>query len=153
MGKSGKNFPEETGNGKAYLGGITDDKFDPNEVITFENKNNRGASNQWLGFSDRIFANEWLKIEFWIKFVDIIPPKSGNFGIKVYGILHNDWVDDCTVNDWCEVSLEIQNRNSGDGDHVLLIFDSVTQKHTVRIARFGITIGKGVYKGTYNLTN
>ena len=144
FGKTGKNFPEETSNGKVFLGGIiTDDKFDPDEIITFENTAGRSAPNQWLGFSDRAFANEKLKIEFWIKFVDTIPPKVPGFGMKIYNIMYNDWLDDCVANEWCEVSLDVQNVNSGDGDHVLLIFDAINQLQTVRIAQFTITVGQG----------
>ena len=101
------------------------------------------AGGQWFGFRDRIFANKILKIEFWIKFVGSVPPKGGNFGMKVYGVLYDSWISTCSANLWCKVSMTVKNRNSGDGDHVILIFDSINRKQVIRVAQFKISVLKG----------
>ena len=95
---------------------------------------------QWLGWQDRVFANQILHISFWIKFVKRIPVQSENFGMKVYGQVYNDWVRECKVNQWCFVEMEELCRGSGDGNHVIMIFDSINHKQRVRISQFKIDL-------------
>ena len=137
---SGNSFPKAYGVGKFYIGNVEDDKFTANEIITYENIKGTTGGNQWFGWRNSLFSNKKLQITFWIKFVDSVPKQSGNFGIKVYGALFNDFVKRCQPNKWCFVEKTTVCRASGDGNHVLLIFDSISHKQTIRISQFQIKI-------------
>ena len=139
MGK-GSSFPQTNGVGKFYIGNVEDDKFTANEIITYENTEGRSGGMQWFGWKNNLFSRQKLRITFWIKFVDSVPKQSGNFGIKVYGALFNDFVKQCQPNKWCFVEKTTVCRASGDGNHVLLIFDSINHKQTVRISQVQIQI-------------
>ena len=139
MGK-GSSFPQTSGVGKFYVGNVKDDKFTGNEIITYENTEGKTGGNQWFGWRNGLFSRQKLRITFWIKFVDRVPKQSSNFGIKVYGALSNDFVKQCKPNKWCFVEKTTVCPASGDGNHVLLIFDSINHKQTVRISQAQIQI-------------
>ena len=133
-------FPQINGVGKMYIGNVQDDMFKPGEIITWENTAGRQGPWQWFGWQDRLFANKYLRISFWIKFLGQVPSRSGNFGMKVYGQVYNDWVSRCKVNEWCFVKMEKLCRNSGDGHHVILIFDSINHRQVVRVSQLKIDV-------------
>ncbi|XP_066910072.1 uncharacterized protein [Clytia hemisphaerica] len=135
-----EGFPQTYGVGKTYVGDVQDEVFRANEIITWENTAGRSGPYQWLGFSSSVFANKQLHIEFWIKFVASVPNRSNNFGMKVYGVVYNSWVDDCQKDEWCKVSLNIKCRSNGY--YVILIFDSINRRQVVRITHFTLTILK-----------
>ena len=139
-------FPQTYGVGKMYAGSVRDNKFKPEDIISWANYWDRSGPLQWLGWQSKIFSGEKLRISFWIKFVYRVPAPSGNFGIKVYGMVYNDFVKRCKANVWCYVEKTIQCKSSGDGNHVILIFDSIRHTQVVRISMLQVQILKGNIK-------
>ena len=86
---------------------------------------------QWCGWRVHCPKTWWMRVSCWIKFIDAVPPPSGNFGLKLHGAVCNDWVRGCRADEWHFVSAT-RRCSGGDGNHVLLIFDSITQPVTVR---------------------
>ena len=123
-----------------YIRNVNDNKFKPGEIITYENTAGRSNAYQWIGWQDRMFANQNLRISFWIKFEGRVPARGSNFGMKVYGRVYNEWVSKCKPNKWCWVQMEKLCANSGDGDHVILIFDSISHRQVVRISQLKVEI-------------
>lgn len=61
--------------------------------ITWENVIGKPSIFQWLGWkSTSLFANKILRVSFFVKFDGRVPEAEGNFGIKVFGVIYNDWV-------------------------------------------------------------
>ena len=139
MGES-NGFPQTKGVGKMYIGNVNNEKFPPEDIITWENTAGTTGGFQWFGWREESFANQNLRISFWIKFLGTIPPRSANFGIKVYNVVYDNWVETCKVDEWCFVEIEMLCGSSGDDYHVLMIFDSINQKQVVRISQFKIDI-------------
>ena len=61
-------------------------------------------------------------------------------GMKVYGKIHNKWVSKCRANKWCYVLVATRCASSGDGNHVILIFDSINQHKTIKVSQFQVQI-------------
>ena len=81
-----------------------------------------------------------MRIEFWIKFIERIPPTTSDFGLKVFDEFYNDWLEDCKSNEWYHFSKGIQTSDSGKEYSILLTFNSVFAKQVVRIADFQVTV-------------
>eukprot|EP00551_Chaetoceros_affinis_P006998 CAMPEP_0203684940 /NCGR_PEP_ID=MMETSP0090-20130426/48292_1 /ASSEMBLY_ACC=CAM_ASM_001088 /TAXON_ID=426623 /ORGANISM="Chaetoceros affinis, Strain CCMP159" /LENGTH=205 /DNA_ID=CAMNT_0050554123 /DNA_START=1947 /DNA_END=2567 /DNA_ORIENTATION=- len=119
---------------------------------------------QWSGWRMAIPNHLWMKVSCWVKFVSVndadaggddddddddddkqtqkqayIPPPSGNFGLKLHGRLDNSWVKDCRPNTWTHIS-SVARATGGDGNHILLIFDSIREKVVVRFADLRLQI-------------
>ena len=62
---------------------------------------------KWRGWHfDRMLPNvSHFRFSFWIKFQTPIPPLSHNFGIKIQGELHNDWIKKCVKDEWFFVDI------------------------------------------------
>ena len=60
-----------------------------------------------------------------IKFVDSVPPPSGNFGLKMFGQVCNDWLKDCRPDEWCSIEACVGVIPNHDGNWCLLIFDTM----------------------------
>ena len=133
-------FPQTKGVGKMDVGGVTDDKFRSDDIITWSNTKGVAGPYQWLGWQDARFSGKVLKYSFWIKFVGSMPAASGNFGMKVYGVLYNDFLKGCSANEWCYVEKTVKCAAIGDSNHVILIFDSIPHKQTVHISKFQVQI-------------
>ena len=54
----------------------------------------------------------WIRMSVYIKFVEKVPPRSGNFGFKIQGAIHNAWVDKCKPNEWTYVTASGRSRVS-----------------------------------------
>jgi len=150
MGKFA-DFPRNEGVGRMYVGDVEDveEKFPAEEVITWENTYGCAGGNQWVGWEDVAFANQKLRVTCWVKFVEKVPEPSHNFGIKVYGVLYNNWLKECTPDTWHYVERTVKCRRSGgdegggrhgDGNYVVLIFDSIQHTQTVRMSQFNVEI-------------
>ena len=99
----------------------------------------KGQKNgQWTGWQTAIPAGKWVQMSAWIKFVATVPRAGGNFGFKIQGQLINDWVATCEADRWCLVSAVTKSNPGGDGNHNLLIFDTVPGPQTVLVA--GVTM-------------
>ena len=133
-------FPQTKGVGKMVVGGVKDDKFRSEDIITWSNTKGVVGPYQWFGWQDAMFSGKMLKYSFWIKFVNSVPAVSGNFGMKVYGMVHNDFLKGCSANEWCYVEKTVKCAASGDGNHVILIFDSIARKQKVHISKFQVQI-------------
>jgi hypothetical protein len=131
-------FPQVNGVGKMYLGHVNDNRFNPHDIITWQNFQGKPGPWQWLGWQSTKFAGKKLRISFWMKFVRRVPARSGNFGLKVYGLLINDFVRVCRADKWCYVERTVVCPLRGDYNHVLLIFDSINHKQMVRISQFKV---------------
>ena len=66
-------------------------------------------------------------------FVGSVPEPSINLGFKMFGQNVNDWLSDCQPDEWCTVESMVQVTPGGDGDHCLLIFDSMDGPRQVYI--------------------
>jgi hypothetical protein len=102
QGKSGRKFDL----GKIKL---TKDEGDTVFVLGYENRqcdDGEQKNCEWGSWRKSFPAGHWLKVSFWIKFSGSVPPISKNFGVKLHGKLHNDWLQgECTANEWSFVSV------------------------------------------------
>lgn len=88
-----------------------------------------GGGGQWCGwqFNSSPSGDKWLRMSAWVKFIDSVPPASGNYGFKIQGNVNNGWVSEMVPNEWKWVSQVSQVVPGGDGNHDIYIFDSVGQ--------------------------
>ena len=82
-----------------------------------------GAS-QWVGWQSSTFANRQFRTTFQAKFLST-RTDTGNDGFKVYGEFHDQWLKDVRQQVGIYVSADVVATvpNTGDGFHILLIFD------------------------------
>ena len=85
-------FPQTNSIGKMHIGTDEHIEFKKDDIIIWENTAGKSGMYQWFGWQDKVFANQGLRISFWIKFVGQVPSPSWNFGVKIYGAVYNDWV-------------------------------------------------------------
>merc|ERR1711972_283405 len=85
---------------------------------------------QWVGWRDSGFAGRKVQVSFDVKFAK--KPNKGHYGMKFYGKLVNDWVDDAKVGEWKSVTIDEVMPRHDDGDHVIFIFDGVKVDLEVR---------------------
>jgi len=78
---------------------------------------------QWLGWKHTDFGGKKVKVSFDVNFST--KPTTGNYGVRLFGNLHNDWVDEATNGEWYHVEIEEILPKFGDSYHVLLAFDGV----------------------------
>ena len=140
-------FPQTNGVGKMYVGSVTDEKFHSGDIITWENTHGKSGPWQWLGWQSEIFANETLRISFWIKFVDRVPDRSNNFGIEVCGgVKYNEFVDKCKANIWYYVEKEVKCGSSGGDENVRLWFNSISHTQKIHLSMLQVDILRGNFK-------
>jgi hypothetical protein len=60
--------------------------------------------------------------------------------MKFYGVVVNDFMDDCHSDKWMHVTKNIKLGASGDAYHVILIFDSIAEKQKVAIANMKLDV-------------
>ncbi len=94
---------------------------------------------QWSGWQKHIPHHLWMRVSCWIKFVGMVPPPSGNFGLKLHGKLDNSFLKNCSPDTWEYVS-SVGKATGGDGNHIILIFDSVREKTTIRFTELRLEI-------------
>jgi len=104
-------------------------------------KGHQGPSGmQWCGWRFHVAHGHWLRMSCWIKFVDRIPPPSGNFGVKIQGQVDNSWVRECQPDVWKYISVVKPSNPGGDDNHHLLIFDSIHGPQEVRFAALTLEV-------------
>jgi hypothetical protein len=59
-----------------------------------------------------------------MRFEAVVPPASNNFGLKLHGTTHNDFVAHVRPDEWTYVSA-VGPATGGDDGHILLIFDEM----------------------------
>ena len=98
-----------------------------------------GGPWQWSGFQKHIPHNLWIKVSCWIKFVGQVPPPSGNFGLKLHGRVDNSFLKKCRPDTWEYIS-SVAKATGGDGNHILLIFDSIHEGITIRFTELKLEV-------------
>lgn len=88
----------------------------------------------WFGQRVTVCKGDHITFSVWIKFIDTVPPKSSNFGLKHHGDpdhsavgdppIFNDFVDGASANEWMHVTKTWISDYSFN-DNLLLIFDTV----------------------------
>jgi len=81
---------------------------------------------QWFGWGSNDFGYKKVKVSFDVNFAVKPEPGQGHYGMKFFGNLVNDWVDEAVVGEWKHVELEYDLPLWGDGQNILMIFDSVS---------------------------
>ena len=77
------------GVGKFYRGNVNDDKFQPNEIITWENtQGSSGNSLQWIGWQDRYAFHIHFERICYLQQRYNVTPKFGNALFSCSCILH-----------------------------------------------------------------
>lgn len=104
-------------------------------------KKNRTGSGlwQWSGWQKPIPSHLWIRLSCWIKFVGEVPAPSSNFGLKLHGRLDNSWVKNCRPNTWKHIT-SVGPAMGGDGNHILLIFDSIQKRTVIRFTELRLEI-------------
>merc|ERR1712127_525138 len=79
---------------------------------------------QWIGWKDESLGGKNIQVKFKVKFDT--KPTGGHYGMKFFGKLVNDWVDEAPIGEWHNVILNETLRTHGDGYHIIMIFDNVS---------------------------
>ena len=138
--KSYPKTPRQDNVGKIYMQKETiNDQV--RKVFVWENLAGKGGHHQWLGFKSSHFANKILHIVAHIKFEERIPPASSNFGLKVCGKVHNDFLKRCQPDSWCLIKEDVACKKGGDS-YVILIFNTVVRKGQ-KVKIYGMKVHKG----------
>jgi len=97
---------------------------------------------QWVGWRMQVPTGKIAKMACYIKFVGAIPDRTDNFGMKFQGQLHNEWVDKTRLrpDHWHHVTATSTTTLGGDGNHFLLIFDSVPGPAQIQIGGLRLEI-------------
>ena len=108
----------------------------PGNVVITEYRQARGGREpwQWCGWQQPVPEGLWLRMSVWIHFEGSVPGRSGNFGLKIHGDVRNSWLDDLRADTWRQVCEVAPSRPGGDGNHLLLIFDSAPGPFVARFA-------------------
>ena len=107
--------------------------FKPGGSLSYSYDNNEQAwrlttggsgSGQWIGWQSATFANREFRATFEAKFL-AARTDTNNDGFKVYGQFHDQWLKDASQNvgTWVSADVVATVPSSGDGNHILLIFD------------------------------
>jgi len=96
-----------------------------------------GRGGQWYGW--QVASGSRFKLTCWIKFLERVPPPSGNFGLKIHGRVDNSWLARAVPDKWTKISTEGACTH-GDANWILLIFDSVQEPQTVRFSGLAVEI-------------
>lgn len=90
---------------------------------------------KWRGWHQKDYVEgiTHVRMNFWIRFDSVVPPVSQNFGCKIHGMIHNNWVHECQRGQWHWVSV-VEEQTMEDVGHCLVIFDTVAQSVDVKIA-------------------
>lgn len=103
-------------------------------------KNETGSGPwQWSGWQKSIPRHLWIRLSCWIKFVGEVPAPSSNFGLKLHGRVDNSWVRNCRANTWEYIS-SVAQATGGDGNHIILIFDSIRERTVIRFTELRLEV-------------
>lgn len=142
---SSQGLPHSAGVGMIYPGRIFDKMFRSNEIFTWRNTGGKSGPHQWFGWSvgPLHFASKILRIGFGIKFEKRVPELSLDFGIRVHGVLYNEWIKNCTKDEWCFVNKVIycQQRSGHDGI-AMLVFNSINHTQTIHVGKLRVVVIK-----------
>jgi len=124
------------GVGRFTIGHSGDTKFNSADIIVWQNTAGVAGSFQWIGWSNADILYKTITVSVWLKFLAQVPSAKDDFGLKVYGVTHNDFTKDCRPNVWCFCSVMVNLQSYGDNNYILLIFDSVNHHQIVLVSEF-----------------
>ena len=133
----GTGFPESDEIGKMYRGNVEDHNFSSEDIITWQNVAGKNGKLQILGYYHSKFVHTVISIMFWINFLQKVPRRRHNLGVRANGETHNDWISNCKPDEWFRVEIEEQN---GNYKHISIMFNGIDQIQTVRIAEFKVSV-------------
>lgn len=126
--------------GRFSIGYGNDNLFKSSDIAVYENTAGKSGVFQWLGWITGAFTNQVIKVSVWLKFIDHVPKKSSNFGIKIYNQLFNEFVDTCRPNVWCKASAVAKYPPFGDQGAIIVIFDSINHTQKVLITQLKLEV-------------
>ena len=85
--------------------------------VTTRNK----SSKQWFGWKSDDFGHKKVIVSFDIKFPEI--PTGQYSGLKLFGELENDWMDEAPLDEWHHVEVEYELPKDGDNEIIRLTFN------------------------------
>lgn len=71
--------------------------------------------------------------------------------MKIQGNVINGYFDQCTSDEWCDVTATA-NATGGDGNHIILIFDTMAGPHTVDVRDYSCDIYEGQTEAGWSVT-
>jgi len=77
---------------------------------------------QWIGWQDEHLAYKNVKVTFDVKFTTK-PTIGNNYGMKFFGKIVKEWVDEAEVGVWHRVELKELLPRNGDNYHIIMTFD------------------------------
>lgn len=109
-----------------------------NDVLHFIRSGVSGTvGNQWIGY--QIFRNRVNTLKFQIKFINFVPKLHQNVGLKIHlpVSVSNDWLENCKVDQWCDVQFQITQISSEYlSDLAILIFDDAEPNTEFELKNF-----------------
>lgn len=107
--------------------------FATDNIILYVKDTSERISSQWIGWQNLTFSGKIIKVTVQLKFPIPKLNLTEEFGIKVCGVMHNRFLADCKMNEWCFGA--IIQRCSATGYnvyfHILLMFDGM--QHTIEV--------------------
>ena len=116
-----------------WIGSDTITSGEVQKVIIWQNTEGKVGAGQWLGLRSTKNADKDHRVQAWIKFIKQVPSPSYNFGVKVCGRFYNDFLAYCVADKWCRISQMVHCKAGGDGNAIILIFDSIPHQQMVKI--------------------
>jgi hypothetical protein len=107
--------------------------------IAWSNTGGVAGRLQWIGWKNVKSEKKVLIVSVWLMFLSQVPPISDNtpnYGLKVYGVVYNKFINSCQPNNWCFGSVTVQPNSHVNGSNILLIFNSVNQHQIVLVSHF-----------------
>ena len=100
---------------------------------------------QFFGYQDPTLAAKDVLVRVWIRFVERCPPVAVGFSIKIHGIENKEIMGRCRPDEWVTLEYEMRvDRLGRDHNFVILLFNGVTQRQEIQIAKFDVYAdGKG----------
>ena len=103
------------------------------------------VGDQYVGYQDQTLAAKDVLVRVWIRFVERCPPVAVGFSIKIHGIENKEIMGRCRPDEWVTLEYEMRvDRLGRDHNFVILLFNGVTQRQEIQIAKFDVYAeGKG----------
>ena len=112
--------------------------------IELTKRRNGQINGIWNGWQYQVPKGTIVSMSVWIKFVNFIPNVDdgrvrSNLGFKHFGVIKNDWIRECKVNEWKHIkNIEYISRGNGDSYFNLFIFDTASDGQIIRWLDFKI---------------
>ena len=116
--------------------------FATDNTILYVKKTSERISSQWIGWQNLKFSGKLINVTVQLKFPIPKLNLTENFGVKVCGVMHNRFLADCKMNEWCfeVITQRCSATGYNDGFHILLIFDGMQHAIEVEISKLKLEI-------------